>query len=193
MPQGIKKINSAARFNALKKRIAKEGVTAVHNDTGYSLRTVKSINAQPDFETWRAKRDAQQAKRKHKPARPSVEPVAKAQAIQPVAPNQSVTTPDIKKPGHGRATPQRSVSHRPAPSQTDYVTREKYETDTNRLYKENRALHADKANLVAANKELRKSLRAYETIDEVEEILDTDRRRASASSWWTRMKERFGR
>lgn len=141
MPQGIKKINETS-FVQIKKYIDAKGVKAAEEKYGYSPATIRSIKTAADYTSWRTKRRAQQSNRRA-PGTP-IQPVETPQAIRPVAETQSVTAPEIKKPGHGRATPQKSVPHRPATQQGRdqfFVTREQYDRDQrNQAQLTNRAL-----------------------------------------------------
>ncbi|EON33782.1 hypothetical protein GTC6_05427 [Gordonia terrae C-6] len=139
MPQGIKKINETS-FAQIKKYIETNGAKAAEEKYGYSAATIRSLKSAADYTSWRTKRRAQQSKRRS-PGTP-VQPVEKTQAIQPVAQTQSVTSPEIKKPGHGRPTPQRP--QQPARLERHdqfFVTREQHDRDLrNQAQLTNRAL-----------------------------------------------------
>ncbi|WP_167677343.1 hypothetical protein [Rhodococcus sp. B10] len=167
----MKKV-SETNFPQIKAYTTKYGVEKAQEKFGYSARTLRSIAKADNYPTWRGTRKAKQPKRAPKvETTPPAAPV-KPQAIQPVAPNQSVTTPQIKKPGHGRSVPQAQ--------QAAVVSTEKYERDTNRLYKENQLLREEKAKLIEKVTALEKEVRAAETFDEVErDILANDRARKS--------------
>lgn len=106
--KGTKRINENI-FNNLKTVIAAQGVTATQADTGYSLRTIKSIKHAADYEAWRTARKRPKQATDTKPAQ------APTSKTLPQAP----TARELKKPGHAFVP----VTHKPAAAPVS-VTRE---------------------------------------------------------------------
>lgn len=183
MPQGslnVKKV-SETNFPQIKAYTTKCGVEKAQEKYGYSARTLSSIAKADNYTTWRGTRKAKQPKRIPKvETTPPVAPV-KPQAIQPVAPSQSVTTPQIKKPGHARDF---TMPKKTPPA--EYVTREEFDRVTgNQAQLINRAI-GQIGNLGKEVEYLTKEDTAYKQAD----IAIADK---ASKSRWTRVREWFSR
>lgn len=170
MAQGVKRINQAI-FADIKQHITQHGVeSAAQKWPGYNRRTLMSIEKQTDYKTWRDKRRATQK------AAPANKPVAKPQAMQSVAPPQSVTTAP-KKPGHGRSVHRVKTTVR----QSDDVTREEFDRVTNNMLAQMNTLKVRCENLRTDVDALLKEDAAYREA----EILLRDK---ATNSVWARIK-----
>ncbi|GAA1053944.1 hypothetical protein [Dietzia natronolimnaea] len=171
MAQGVKKINEA-RFAEIKQHIIKHGIeSATAKWPGYNRRTFASISKQPDYKTWRDKRRTKAQK-----SAPAAKAVAAPQALESVAPPQSVTTPP-KKPGHGR-TVHRVVTRL---GTNDDVTREEFDRVTGNMASQMNTLKLRCENLRRDVDILLKEDAAYREA----EILLRDK---SVNSPWERVK-----
>lgn len=137
-PERFKEIRSTHSTN-LKRENGddKKALQRTADEFGYTVASVKRVTKAKDFTSWDL------ARKPRKPSTPPAAPV-KPQAIQPVAPSQSVTKRrgdkletiapmQIKKPGHAAwAAAQQSASHRPVVQRGQdqiFVTREQHDRD----------------------------------------------------------------
>ena len=174
MTQVIKRIN-AELFAEIKTYVETHGISAASKKySGYNSRTLASINRQPNYELWREKRRGRQSQTRRTPA------TAATPAISAVVPSQTVT--EIKKPGHGNAAPQRSVSRRPVTVPPQYVTREEFDRVVGNLSQSLNGVKSQLGNIGRDVQSLVKEDAAFAEVD----IMLRDRQRLSR---WQRLKQ----
>lgn len=179
MPQGTKNVKkvSETNFPQIKAYTAKYGVEKAQEKYGYSTTTLRSIAKADDYPTWRGTRKAKQSRRTPKAEATASAAAVEPQAIQSVVPSQSVTTPEIKKPGHGREF---TIPKTTPPAQ--YVTREEFDRVTGNLSQQINGLKSQLGNIGRDVQSLVKEDAAFTGA----EILLADKARKSR---WQRIRD----
>lgn len=193
MPAGSKNVKkvSETNFPTIKQYIVDNGVEPAQTEFGYSSRTIRLIKNSEDYTVFRAKRQARQAKSRVSEPGPQQSRVRTTdssqfeipnQELKSVVPPQSVTTPAIKKPGHGRAGQSNPVAPAQPYQPGTFVTREKHDQDLrNQAAATNRAL-AEVGKLGKELHAITKEDAAYREAD----ILLADK---AKKPWWQRLTD----
>ncbi|WP_440220905.1 hypothetical protein [Dietzia sp. MNB45] len=179
--KGTKRINENA-FKNLKAVIAAQGVTATQADTGYSLRTIKSIKSAKDYETWRAKRKRTASKSEASSpavAKPDQAPTAKE---LPQAP----TTREFKRPGHAF----NPASRRDEPSVADRAAH----TVTTDIAELQTKLESLDSNVLSVSRKQEKLEDRVQTLEGDNQALDLSwfDRGQDDRPWWRKLMDKIG-
>lgn len=187
--KGTKKITEVS-FRGLKKLITKHGVDEAVEQTGYSRRTILSVEKASNHTAWRdaRRRDAKASKKPRTEASPTTAAPQPAKVEKPSAPYIKPMIPLL------------GVQPKAAPRPTDFVTRAEvdralkaFEAEVRGELRDERRSVEGLRKDVADAKSATKSLRA-----EVKPLIEADTAMAVAEvtlvkrkNFWQRLRDRF--